>query len=140
MNALRISIIGAVALTALSQAGCGGSGSNSGTPTYTIGGVVLGLAGNGTVKLVNGKDTLTVSSDGSFTMPSAVVNDATYSLTVATNPTNQSCGVLNGANIVNGADVTGIYVYCTYNVTAASTIPENNRYLRRRRPSSDFPG
>jgi len=95
--------------------GCG-SGVNESTPvqstTYTIGGTVSGLTGSGLVLQDNGGNNLAVSANGAFTFSTSVVSGAAYSVTVLTQPTNQTCTVTNGSGTAS-ANVTGVQVSCS---------------------------
>lgn len=93
---------------------------SSGPPAYSVGGRVIGLTGNGTVHILNGADNLAVTANGSFTLPTAVVGGAKYSVTVGAVPSNQSCAAASGSGTVAAANVTTVVVYCTYNVAAAT--------------------
>jgi hypothetical protein len=87
--------------------------------TQTIGGTVSGLSG--TVSLQdNGGDTLSVSSDGSFTFATAVMEGAGYNVTVRTNPSGQTCTVTGGSGTVGSAGVTSVAVSCTANSPGAT--------------------
>lgn len=116
---------------AAAVAGCGGdgnsgtdpgSGSNS-TPTssstYSVGGTVSGISGPVALQ-DNGGDSITVSADGSFSFPTALAAGATYSVTVATPPSGQTCTVSQGSGTVGSADVTGVAVSCSAASTTAS--------------------
>ncbi len=101
-------------IAALSLAACGGgsaappSGSNS---DYTIGGTVNGLSG--TVLLQNnGRDDLTITTDGVFTFSKAFADGSTYSVTVKTQPDGQTCTVTNSSGTISGVDVTDVSVNC----------------------------
>jgi hypothetical protein len=98
---------------------------SSGPPTYTIGGTLIGLAPSATVHVLNGSDSLAVSANGSFTLPTGIVSGGTYSVTVGTPTSAQTCGVQSGSGTVASADVTTVVVYCTYNVSTATL---NNVY------------
>ena len=80
--------------------------------TYTVGGTVTGLTGSGLVLQNNGGDNLVVTTDGPFTFPTAIAAGASYSVTVQSQPSGQTCTVTNatGANIQ--ADVTNVSVSC----------------------------
>lgn len=125
-----------VALTALLAAGCGGGGGNSGgttpTPTYTVGGTVTGLTGQGlTLRNSNG-DSVSVAASGSFTFPVALSSGASYAVTVAIQPSTpmQSCIVLNGSGVVNAVNVTNIAVVCAAGpLTALANQPPEPGYL-----------
>ena len=93
---------------------------SSGRPTYTIGGTLIGLAPSATVHVLNGTDSLAISANGSFTLPTGVVSAGIYSVTVGTPTSTQSCGVQNGSGTIASTNVTNIVVYCTYNVSAAT--------------------
>lgn len=93
---------------------------SSGPPTYTVGGIVIGLGTSATVHVLNGTDSVAISANGSFTFPTAVAGGGNYSVTVGTPTSNQTCAVQNGAGTVASANVTAVVVYCTYNVTTAT--------------------
>ena len=83
--------------------------------TYSIGGTVTGLLGSGMVLQNSSGKYLSVIANGSFTFPSGVANNGTYSVTVKTQPTNpaQTCTVQNGIGTVAKADVTNVLVTCS---------------------------
>jgi uncharacterized lipoprotein NlpE involved in copper resistance len=93
---------------------------STGPPTYTISGTLIGLAPDATVDVLNGADNAPVSTNGSFSLPTGVVNGGTYSVTVGTPTSAQSCAVQNGSGTVAAANVTNVVVYCTYNVSVAT--------------------
>jgi hypothetical protein len=104
-------LAGAVVL--LSLAACGGGSSDS-PPTFTIGGAVTGLDSGAKVVLKdNGGDALTVSANGTYTFVTPVASNGTYAVTVATQPTAQTCTVANyqGAGVT--ANVTNVNVTCS---------------------------
>jgi hypothetical protein len=80
---------------------------------YSIGGTVTGL--NGTVVLRNGAETLAVSANGPFTFVNKVPSGQSYSVSVATHPAGQTCGVTNGSGTVGNGDVTSVSVTCVTN-------------------------
>ncbi len=82
--------------------------------SFTVGGTVSGLSSGASLVLNNiGGSNQTVSADGSFSVASSVNTGATYSVSVATQPTGQNCTVSNGAGTVGSASVTNIAVACT---------------------------
>jgi hypothetical protein len=93
---------------------------STGPQSYTVGGTLIGLAANASVQILNGADTLPISVNGSFALPTAVVSGGTYSVTVGTPSSAQSCGVQNATGTVGSANVTNVVVYCTYTVSAAT--------------------
>lgn len=125
-----------VILTALLLAGCGGGGGNGGAAappaTYTIGGSVAGLAGQGLALRNSNGDSLSVPASGTFTLPAAVSSGASYSVTVAMQPSApaQTCVVMNGSGMVGTANVTNVAVICaTGPFTALANQPPEPGYL-----------
>ncbi|HZJ55839.1 MAG TPA: hypothetical protein VFD38_16980 [Myxococcaceae bacterium] len=84
-------------------------------PRYTVGGTVTGLAGPGLVLRNNGGDDLAVSSNGTFTFGTPLTSGSSYSVTVATQPSGQTCTVSNGTGTVGNANVTSVTVTCVSN-------------------------
>lgn len=79
--------------------------------TYTIGGTVSGLTGSGLVLQNNGGDNLAISADGAFTFATAIAANAPYNVTVSTQPSGQTCSVVNGSSTAV-ADVSNVTVSC----------------------------
>lgn len=92
------------------------------TPGYTIGGDVVGLASGQSVVLQdNGGDNLTVGANGAFTFATALAFNATYNVTVLTQPANgQTCQVAtayvfgsnSGSGTVGTSNVDTVRVSC----------------------------
>lgn len=80
--------------------------------TYTIGGTLSGLVSSGLVLLDNGADNLTISANGNFSFATALQAGGTYSVTILTQPSGQTCSVRNGSGSVAAADVTNIAITC----------------------------
>ena len=126
-----------VAALCLALAACGGSGNpdttatvtpapTPPTPTYTVGGTLSGLESGTSVTLSNtvNHDAVAVSSNGTFTFPTALASGGTWNVVVNTQPTNQTCAVTNYQGSVTNADVTNIAVTCsptTYTLNGAVT-------------------
>jgi len=120
----------AYAVTVKNGTGCtvlGGSGTvgddnistivvNCSQNMFTVGGNVTGL--NGTVKLHNGNDTISVSANGSFAFPTLVNSGTTYDVSVtqqpAYPPANQTCTVSSGTGTVNG-NIQTVAITCSTN-------------------------
>ncbi len=88
--------------------------------TYTIMGAVSGLSGFVTVQ--NGADTKTVGTNSTFAFPTAVAFGSSYSVTVSTQPTTQSCVVVNGSGTMGAASPT-VAIACMnnyVNITSAA--------------------
>jgi hypothetical protein len=94
------------------------------TPTYTIGGTISGLSGTAVLQ-DNGGDNLSVSSNGTFTFPTALPSGQAYSATLATNPSGQQCTVSNGSGTVGSANVTNIAVSCSASLNTSNAITDN---------------
>ncbi|WP_455222932.1 hypothetical protein, partial [Kaarinaea lacus] len=96
---------------------------NCTTDAYTIGGAVSGLAGAGLVLQNNAGDDLGISTNGSFTFPTALLSDSNYSITVLAQPTspNQICTVNNGSGTAT-QNVTSITVNCTDTYTIGGSV------------------
>jgi hypothetical protein len=105
-----------------------GSSGGSGTPpaTYTVGGTVSGLAGT-LVLQDNGGDNLTVSASGSFTFATALAQGAAYDVTVATEPSGQTCSVTGGSGSMPAANVTSVAVACTTLQSGSTASDDFNR-------------
>ena len=90
--------------------------------TYTIGGTITGLTASGLV-LANGTDTVSPAANATtFVFPTAVSSGASYSVTVSTQPTGETCTVTNGTGTVGSSNVTNVQVACTASTTASYTI------------------
>lgn len=89
---------------------------NVGINEHTIGGTVSGLSGS-VVLQNNGTDNETVSSDGAFTFATAIAEGSPYAVTVLTQPSGQTCTVMNGSGTVGSANVTSVSVTCVSNDT-----------------------
>lgn len=93
--------------------------------SFTVGGVVLGLAGTGLTLQNDGGDSLGVSANGAFTFASPVASGASFAVTVSTQPASpaQTCTVTNGTGRVGGEDVSTVVVLCSTNTyTVGGTV------------------
>ncbi|MCB1192610.1 MAG: DUF1554 domain-containing protein [Leptospiraceae bacterium] len=96
---------------------------------YTIGGSISGLTtpfGDGTFVIQNNSgDTLTITSDGSFTFPTAFPAGTLYNVTVVSNPQNpwQTCTVTNGTGTISTANITTVSISCVPEQYAVSSGP-----------------
>jgi hypothetical protein len=81
--------------------------------TYTVGGTLSGLAAGQTLTLVNGSDTLTLDTTGSFVFATPLASRASYLVQVSgAQPAWQSCSVSNGQGRIAGAPVSNVAVTC----------------------------
>ncbi len=109
-------LLGALVSTILPGCGGGSGGSSGGAPPpvmATIGGTVSGLLGSGLLLMNNGAGSLAISSDGTFTFPSAQVAGSPYDVTVAAQPVGpvQICSVNAGSGTAS-ASVQSVIVNC----------------------------
>ncbi len=79
-------------------------------------------AGAGLVLRNNGGDDLAVSANGAFTFATSLTSGSTYAVTVATQPSGQTCSVSNGSGTVAGANVTTVAVACVTNPPPRFTV------------------
>jgi hypothetical protein len=113
---IQVLSLGSV-LVLLAACGGGGGGGGGGTTApppavfYTVGGTVSGLTGSGLVLRNNGGNDLVITGDGPFTFTDAVAGGGAYSVSVATQATNQNCTVSSGSGAVNG-NITNVAVTC----------------------------
>ena len=96
------------------------SGSAEAQVTYTVGGTISGLSGSVTL-LNNGTNALTVTSNAGFTFTNALASGP-YSVTVAIQPSGQSCAVSNGAGSINSSNITDVGVTCVNTYTVGGSI------------------
>jgi hypothetical protein len=68
--------------------------------TFTIQANIVGLTGTGLVLQNNGTDNLPVSADGSITFPKSYASGSTYSVTILTQPTNQTCTLTGSTGVL----------------------------------------
>jgi hypothetical protein len=91
---------------------------------FTVGGTLTGLPAGDTVTLrgypdylmLHGyPDYLTLSTNGTFTFPTALPDGQTYSVTVSwfSGGTPMGCTLTNGSGTISGANVTNVAVQCT---------------------------
>lgn len=85
------------------------------TNSYTVGGSVAGLTGSGLVLQNNAGDNLTISSDGNFVFPNALLDGSDYAVTIFTQPIaiNHTCALINNTGTLAGADISNTSIVCT---------------------------
>jgi len=90
--------------------------------TYTVGGMLSGLASGEQVTLRNnGADPLTVTANGSFTFAAPVTDGSAYSVSVGTQPQAQSCVVSNGSGSSASANVSTVSINCSWSSVSFTT-------------------
>lgn len=87
----------------------------AGAGTYTVGGSVSGLAGDGLVLQLNGGNDMAVVANGSFAFPVALAGGTNYAVSVSASPAHpaQSCAVTNGSGAIGAVNVTDVSIACT---------------------------
>jgi len=91
-------------------------------------GTVTGASGPIALQNSNGTNVI-VPADGSFDFETEMVPSAIYNVTVAVQPTFQTCRVANGTGTVKSADISNVIVTCT----------SKTYMLSSRTASSEFP-
>jgi hypothetical protein len=89
------------------------------TAGFLVGGTVSGLTGTGLVLRNNGASDQPVAGPGGFTFAAPVALGGSYSVTVFTPPTGQSCAVANGSGS-SSTDVNNVAVSCTLGFSVAT--------------------
>ncbi len=80
--------------------------------SFLVGGALNGLNGGSVVLANNGGDLLSLSQNGNFAFATAQDNGAAYLVTVAQQPTSQSCSVDAASGNIRGADINSVQVTC----------------------------
>ncbi|WP_028389248.1 DUF4369 domain-containing protein [Legionella fairfieldensis] len=80
----------------------------------SLGGTISGLTGTVTLQN-NGRDFLTLNTNGSFTFPTPVTQGSPYNVTVLSQPATRTCTVSSGSGIMGSANVTNVTVTCAIN-------------------------
>ncbi|MFJ1270170.1 hypothetical protein ACD661_16570 [Legionella lytica] len=91
---------------------------HKGPGVYTIGGNLIAMGNNGTIKLqLNNSETLTLTTNGTFTFPTSLQDGSSYNVTILSQPnTQQTCSLVRGTGTVSGSNVNNIDVLCTLNL------------------------
>lgn len=80
---------------------------------FSVGGTLLGLrAGNSITLRLNGANDLVRSANGAFVFTPLLNNLASYSVSIATQPSTQRCVLRNASGTVSGANVADVLVEC----------------------------
>jgi hypothetical protein len=79
---------------------------------FTVGGTISGLTGNGLV-LADGTDTTSPAPGATaFTFPTKLASATSFSVTVTTQPTGQTCTVSNGTGVILTSSVNNVDITC----------------------------
>lgn len=90
-----------------------------------VGGTLSGLGSGLSVTLLNnGSDPLTLSSNGSFTFADALLANASYAVTVRTQPVGQTCSVSSGSGTIDadGTSIDSVRVDCVFSASLRGTV------------------
>jgi hypothetical protein len=90
-----------------------------------IGGTVSGLGDGRSVTLLNnGSDALPVTRNGSFAFTDLLSSNASYAVTVQTQPVGQNCSVANGSGRLDaeGTSIDNVRVSCAYSSSLRGTL------------------
>ncbi len=103
--------------------GGGGAGGEATPPPIAVTPVMYSISGNFTGLPVgaqaslqnNGIDTVAITANGNFTFPTKLNLNATYAVTISTQPTNYTCTVTLGSGAIS-SNVTNVAVSCVSNI------------------------
>ena len=92
---------------------------------FIVGGTLTGLAAGATLVLQNnGADDLALNTDGAFSFPAPLDDGTAYTVSVATQPTGQTCSPSNNSGSLTGANVTSVVVDCFGDTNPTPPIPQ----------------
>ena len=91
-------------------------------PTYTVGGAISNLSGNGlTLSLNTGSQTASPASGAtSYTFANGI-NAGSYTVTITSQPTGQTCSLVNDVGTVTSSNISNVNVTCTTNSSSSSS-------------------
>jgi hypothetical protein len=109
---------------------------------FTVGGTLTGLPAGDTVALNNGSDNLTLTTNGTFTFPTALPNGYAYSVTVSGTEGNTEAPFtpMNGSGTISGANVTNVAVQCMPIITGNMDVDMYNAALADGSANGGVPG
>lgn len=121
-NRAGLAALAIVGTCVLSACGGGSSGGNSSptsstSSTYSLSATFRSLTSSGLVLTVNGASVPVPSGSASVTLASGLASGKSYTVSVGTQPSGQSCAVQNGTGTVGSANVTSVIVACAYTVS-----------------------
>ncbi|MGR6807146.1 DUF4369 domain-containing protein [Sphaerotilus natans] len=111
-------------LSGVALSGCGGGDADFSAPSFEVGGTVSGLSSATALELTLASgDSVTISQDGSFRFPRDLALGGSYAVSVAQQPTGQTCTVSSGSGSSVNAAVTSIAVDCvTHTYPVSGTV------------------
>jgi uncharacterized protein YcfJ len=94
-----------------------GDSPGEGSNTYTVSGNLSGLdSGNQVTLRLNGANNLVLSSNSPFTFSTSLDDLSPYSVTVFSNPQNQTCSVTGGSGTIHAGNISNVSVICQEDV------------------------
>lgn len=103
----------AITLLGLHVASCSNNSSDDPTTKqYAVSGTVAGLAGGAVTLVKDDVDTLAVSANGTFTFRLTAGSGASYSVSIAAEPADQVCTIVNAQGTIANQNVTNVNVSC----------------------------
>jgi uncharacterized repeat protein (TIGR03803 family) len=108
-----------IILIALALGGCAGSVNNSSSgggttgQTYTLSATLSGLTSSGLVLMVNGTTVNVAPSAKTLQLATSLPSGTSYSVTVKTQPTGETCSVAGGSGTISSANVANVVVTCS---------------------------
>ncbi|MCG8489156.1 MAG: FG-GAP repeat protein [Chromatiales bacterium] len=97
---------------------------------YRIGGLVTGLTGSGLVLQNNGSDDLNITANGDFSFPTLLEPGNDFLVTIATQPSGQTCSVVNGSGTLNDRELTQVVISCPLDAVTPEVQGVNPKTLR----------
>jgi 6-phosphogluconolactonase (cycloisomerase 2 family) len=106
-----------------------GEHASTSTNTYTLGGTVAGLSGNGLVLEMNEGSDQPVETNGAFAFPGSLASGTAYSISIKHQPAvrREVCAVTNGSGVVGTNDISNVSVNCTIAIGFVYVGDENNQ-------------
>ncbi len=89
---------------------------------YYVGGTVSGLSGTLVIQQ-NSAEELTLTSNTAWVFTEGLVTDDTYTISVKTQPDNQTCNITNGSGTISEDNVTNVSISCSDNANPDTTAP-----------------
>lgn len=96
----------------------GGGGSNSvdySASRFTVSSTIAGLGAGKQVILSDNSNTITASSNTSYTFSTQLTSGTPYQVSVTTQPIGQTCSVSYGSGTISTANITNVLVNCADN-------------------------
>lgn len=111
-------------LSGVALTGCGGGNADFSAPSFEVGGTVSGLSSATALELTLASgNAVTINQDGSFRFPRELSLGDSYAVSVAQQPTGQTCTVGSGSGSAINAAVTSITVDCvTHTYPVSGTV------------------